>query len=267
MTYRIGLDLGSTAIKIALVGGGEIAWSRLVPTAPGQDGLARDLVGMARREMSLGESQIASVTATGYGQRLASQAGGRVDEITANALGMHRLSAGRCRTIINIGGQDVKVICLDEEGRVVDFKMNDKCAAGTGRFFEQAARILDTPLADFSRLAGEASEPAELNSTCVVFAETEMVSLLAGGAPRESIILGLHRSVARRVGHMLDRRSIRDDVYLDGGPAVNRALVAAVENELMTGVSVLPQPSFTVAYGAALAAADGGGRPAGGGGA
>jgi predicted CoA-substrate-specific enzyme activase len=130
--------------------------------------------------------------------------------------------------------------------------MNDKCAAGTGRFFEQVARILDTPLTDFGELSMAPIEAAELNSTCVVFAETEMVSLLAKGVPKESVIKGLHKSVARRVGHLLGRERLVPEIFLDGGPAANPGLREALEDELLTPVSVLERPQFTVAFGAAI---------------
>jgi predicted CoA-substrate-specific enzyme activase len=254
MGCRVGLDLGSTAIKAALAVDGELAWAESVPTAPGQDSLAGALLRRALADNGLREGDLEAVTATGYGQRLATGAGARIDEITANARGLHRLSGGRCRTIINIGGQDLKVISLAPDGSVEDFRMNDKCAAGTGRFFEQAARILDTPLEAFGDLAQGAVERMELSSTCVVFAETEMVSLLAKGAEKRDVAAALHRSVARRVVQLMGRGRSHQGVWLDGGPAGNRALARAVEDELMAPVSVLPRPQFTVAYGAALGA-------------
>ncbi len=252
MSYRIGLDLGSTAIKVVLAENRALRWCRKVPTAPGQEALAMGLVQACLDELGLSMSDIESIAATGYGKKLASGAGRTVDEISANALGMFTLSGGRCRTVINIGGQDLKVINLDENGRIADFKMNDKCAAGTGRFFEQAARILDTPLEQFGEMSANARETLELNSTCVVFAESEMVSLLAKGVDKESIIRGLHNSVARRIANLLGRQALKGDIYLDGGPAQNPGMVEALEDELLTEVHVLDDPQFTVAFGAAI---------------
>ena len=250
--------MGSTAIKVALAKGYDLAWAGLSPTAPGQDQLAKELVGRALSENSLGGGDIEAVTATGYGKGLATEAGGKIDEITANARGLYRLSGGRCRTIINIGGQDLKIISLSEDGKVEDFKMNDKCAAGTGRFFEQAARILDAPLGEFGAMAGisnSSGSAIELSSTCVVFAETEMVSLLAKGARKEDVVAALHRSVARRIAALMGRGRAMGGIWLDGGPAANGALAKAVEEEIMAPVEVLPRPQFTVAYGAAIAGA------------
>ena len=252
MGYRIGLDLGSTAIKMVLVKENKIQWSRKVPTAPGQENLAMDMLHVAKSECGLDDGDIDNISATGYGKKLVSSAGHTVDEISANALGLYTLSEGRCRTIINIGGQDLKVINIGDNGKIADFKMNDKCAAGTGRFFEQVARILDTPLEKFGEMSQMADDALELNSTCVVFAESEIVSLLAKGVRKESIIKGLHYSVARRITHLLGRQGTSGDVYLDGGPSQNPGLLDALEDELLMEVKVLPNPQFTVAFGAAI---------------
>ena len=253
MGYKIGLDLGSTAIKMVLVKDRNIEWSGKVPTAPGQEHLAMGLVKDALNECGLSDTDIDKVSATGYGKKLVSNAENTVDEISANAQGMFHLSGGRCRTIINIGGQDLKVINLEDTGKIADFRMNDKCAAGTGRFFEQVARILDTPLECFGEMSLSADEALELNSTCVVFAESEIVSLLAKGVKKENIIKGLHYSVARRITHLLGRQKTTEGgIYLDGGPSQNPGLQDALEDELLMEVNVLPKPQFTVAFGAAI---------------
>ena len=255
MNLKIGLDLGSTAIKAVLVNGKKLVWRGLAPTAPGQEAIAARLIEEGRRALGLSASASVGLASTGYGRNLFPAADLVVDEITANALGLFHLSGGQASTIINIGGQDMKVIILNEKGRVTDFKMNDKCAAGTGRFFELAARLLDTPLENFSELANRAKEEVELNSTCVVFAESEIVSLLARGVDRENIIKALHASVARRVAGLLGQPA--GMVFLDGGPAQNLGLAEALENELMAEVRVLPTAQYTVAYGAALALTEG----------
>ena len=175
-----------------------------------------------------------------------------MDEISANALGLFRQSGGRAGVIINIGGQDSKVIRLAPDGRVRDFRMNDKCAAGTGRFFEQAARILDVPLVDFARLGAASKKEIDINSTCVVFAESEIVSLLSAGAERQDVIRGLCASVARRAAGLMGKDDAEGDVYLDGGPALNECLVEALRDELAADVHVLEAPQYTVAHGAAF---------------
>jgi len=253
MRVDIGLDLGSTAIKVVFVENGTILWQGRTATAPGQEALAMGLIRQGRHSLDLPEEHIGSLVATGYGKKLFTAAGRQMDEISANALGLFHLSGGQARTVINIGGQDVKVLTLDEKGRVADFRMNDKCAAGTGRFFELAARLLDTPLEDFGHLARRAKNQVELNSTCAVFAESEIISLLAQGVGREEIIRALNASVARRVTGLLGRRQPEGAVFLDGGPAKNRGLVAALEDEMLTDIHVTAEPQFSVAYGAALA--------------
>ena len=252
-TPDIGLDLGSAAIKAVFAQDGHIIWRGLALTAPGQSNVAQNLIEGGLAQLGLECALPLNVVSTGYGKKLYEKACRRVDEITANALGAFRLSEGKVRTLINIGGQDMKIIIMDDRGRIIDFKMNDKCAAGTGRFFEQAARILDTSIADFDGLCASSTVDLEINSTCVVFAESEIVSLLARGVRKEDILKALHASIARRITGLLGRDLPDGEVYLDGGPAQNRALVAAVEDELMTDVHVLEAPQYTVAYGATLA--------------
>ena len=192
MSYKVGIDLGSTAIKAVIIQDREIVWKKAIPTAPGQEVLAQDIVREGMEELGIKESDVAGMAATGYGKSLIAAADSVIDEVSANALGVYLLSDKKARTIINIGGQDIKIISIDETGKLQDFKMNDKCAAGTGRFFEMAGRILDTSIYDFAKLSEQADTAVYLNSTCVVFAESEMVSLVAKGTKKENIIKGLH---------------------------------------------------------------------------
>ncbi len=248
-----GIDLGSTAIKVVLVQGGRMAWYKAVPTAPGQAGIAQKLIDEGLAALGQMSDRLTATAVTGYGKGLIDGAGRVIDEVSANALGICRLSDGRARTVINIGGQDVKVIRLSATGKLIDFKMNDKCAAGTGRFFEAAGRILDTPVERFGPMGEAAVDPVHINNTCAVFAESEIVSLMAAGVATERIIQGLHHSVARRVASLAGHRDLEDDIYLDGGAANNRGLVAAIEDELCRDLHVLSHPQFTVAFGAASA--------------
>jgi (R)-2-hydroxyacyl-CoA dehydratese activating ATPase len=252
MNLKIGLDLGSAFIKVAFVDNGELIWRGLAATAPGQERLTSRLIEEGRKTLGLPDSLDAGIVSTGYGRNLFQAADLKVDEISAGALGAFRRSGGAARDILNIGGQDLKAIRLLESGQVADFRMNDKCAAGTGRFFELAARILDTPLEDFGRLSRQVDAEVSLNSTCVVFAESEMISLLARGVTRESIIKALNASVARRAAGLLGNAVMDGCLWLDGGPAQNSGLIAAFEDELMTEVKALPEPLYTVAYGAAV---------------
>ena len=251
MAVKVGIDLGSTAIKVVFVENEQIVWKQVVPTIPGQAQVANDLIAKGLSETGYLPDQLETPVATGYGKNLVDDAGKVIDEVRANALGVFLLSDHKVRTIINIGGQDVKVIRLAETGRLIDFKMNDKCAAGTGRFFEVAGRILDTPVDKFGELGKSSVDTVNISSTCVVFAESEIVSLMAKGIEKQSIIRGLHESLARRIAGLAGGRDIEDDVYLDGGSANNCGLIAAIEDELCRDVYVLPHPQFSVAYGAA----------------
>jgi predicted CoA-substrate-specific enzyme activase len=174
---NIGVDIGSTAIKVVITDGEQILWRGIRPTAPHQERVASRLIDAGRAELaSQGVAADAyEVAATGYGKKLFSAARKQIDEVSANALGLWKQSSGAARYGINVGGQDLKIIRISQTGGVLDFKMNDKCAAGTGRFFEQAARILDAPLADFASLVKDSSREIELNSTCVIFAESEII--------------------------------------------------------------------------------------------
>jgi len=247
----VGADLGSTVIKVVIHSGETPLWRGSAPTVPNQENVVRGLIdaGLSAIGASGAECRIA---ATGYGKKLLTGAQKNINEISANALGLFHQNGGRAGVIINIGGQDSKVIRLAPDGRVRDFRMNDKCAAGTGRFFEQAARILDVPLRDFARLGSASQKEININSTCVVFAESEIVSLLAAGAAREDVIRGLCASVARRAAGLMGNDDVEGDIYLDGGPALNECLVAALKDELAADVRVLEAPQYTVAHGAAL---------------
>lgn len=249
---KIGVDLGSTMIKVVVIENGKMLWHKAVPTAPGQEAIANRVIDGALAELGRSRAEVEGIASTGYGKKLMSGADKNIDEVSANALGMHILSGGKARVIINIGGQDLKIIKLDELGHLIDFKMNDKCAAGTGRFFEMVARILDTSIYEFSDLADNAPSSVTLNSTCVVFAESEIVSLLAKSTPKEAIIKGLHESIARRISGMIGDDSC-EGVYLDGGSANNSALLDSIADELFADIEVLEYPQFTVAFGAASA--------------
>jgi len=262
MSYFCGVDIGSTAIKVALLAADGTLAASAVAACGGrfQENAARTLEGLLRCH-GIAQTDVRYTVSTGYGRKLFSPADESLSEITANALGVAPNGNGevRPRTIINIGGQDLKIILLDTDGHVRNFAMNDKCAAGTGRFLEMAARNLEFTL----ETLGEAHErcadvPVTINSTCTVFAESEIISLLAAGHTRESIVAGIHYSIARRISRLARRVGIEDPVIFDGGPALNGGLVAALEDELMREVRVPATPQITTAVGAARAALENG---------
>ena len=200
--------------------------------------------------------QIGRVVATGYGRIAVPFASKKVTEITCHARGAYHLFP-QTRTVIDIGGQDSKVIRLGKDGRVVDFVMNDKCAAGTGRFLEVMARALEVSLEDMGRLSDLARERLTISSMCTVFAESEVVSLIAEGHPKEDIIRGLHDAVSERVAGMAERVGLENGVTMTGGVAKNAGVVRSLEERLGVKISRPEEPQIVGALGAALIAADG----------
>ncbi len=244
---KIGIDVGSTGIKIVFVKESTPVWKKVVPTKPGQSSLVNELIGQGLNALNGEQKDIKKICVTGYGRNLIQDSNKVVDEISANAAGITLLTNGKARTLINIGGQDVKIIKLDHQGQIMDFRMNDKCAAGTGRFFEIAANILDTPLGDFH--VKEDVEAVSINATCAVFAESEIVSLLATGVNKNSIIKGINNAVAKRIANLAGNGHLEEDIYIDGGPARNLGLIESLEDALLCDIKTADDPQFTVALG------------------
>lgn len=246
----VGIDAGSATTKAVLMNDGQIVASRIVPAGFDFQKTAADIYRDVLAEA--GEPKADNVVATGYGRRSIPFAGKAVSEITAQAEGV-RFLYPEVRGIIDIGGQDSKVIVV-EGGRVADFQMNDKCAAGTGRFLEHTARALEVSVDDLGRLALTSHKPASISSMCTVFAESEVISLRAQGVPKEDIAAGLVESIAKRVAAMAKPMGLKTHVVLVGGVAKNPAIRAALERELGCKLYVPSEPQITAALGAALIA-------------
>ena len=261
--YTLGLDLGSRAVKAALFDpeGGRLAAALVRDGTPDKaadaDGLLRDVLAAA----GCARADVRRIVATGYGRGQAGFADEATTEITCHAAGVTALRPD-VRTVIDIGGQDSKAIVLDDAGRVRDFAMNDRCAAGSGRFLEVASRILATDIDGLSGLAEAAAAESEISSMCVVFAESEVIGMLARGMRREDVAAGIVRSIARRVAGLAERIGVRPPVAFTGGVALNRAMAAALGRELRERLIVPPDPRITGALGAALVAARRLGLPA-----
>ena len=250
-TVALGIDLGSTTTKLVAVDAtGALVHHSVQSTAPTMAQQAAALVAQARLDLGAPD---APLVATGYGRHLVQDAARQVTEITCHARGVFHATGQPC-TLIDIGGQDTKVITIGAGGKVMSFAMNDKCAAGTGRFLEVAAQRLQLPIDAFGPLAleGDAEEP--LSSTCVVFAESEMISLLARGVALAPIVRGLHRSLVRRVAALARGAGAQAPVLLSGGVARNPAVRELLEAELGLAVVVPPHPQLAGAWGAALLA-------------
>ena len=251
-----GVDIGSVTAKAVLIRDGKIAASSVTPTGADCNQAALAVLSDAGKQVGIDRSQISYIVATGYGRRAVDFGNETITEISANARGASYLGSamGKVHTIIDVGGQDTKVIGLDDKGNITNFVMNDKCAAGTGRFMEVIARALQVDMPEFSRLGMQSSHAVTINSTCTVFAESEVVSLIAQRVKREDIIAGIHESIAKRIVEMAKQVNVRDVVFFDGGGARNAGLRQAIETELGSRVFVPDYPQIVVALGAALEA-------------
>ncbi len=248
----LGIDAGSTTTKVAGVSpeGTLLGW-RLENAHPCVDAQ----VGRMLEDLCAELGAVAGLpsVATGYGRKLLTRATKSVTEISCHARGVHaRLrTAG---TLVDIGGQDSKVIRIAANGTATDFSMNDKCAAGTGRFLENTAARLALPLDEFARRALAASDEAPISSTCTVFAESEVISLIARGIPLDAIVRGLHRSMISRIATMIYHVGLVAPLMLSGGVARNPAVPAMLKEVTGEAVVVPEQPQLMGAYGAALLA-------------
>ena len=250
-----GIDAGSRAIKVAVF---DHAAGRLLATGIADQGveqmrLVEELFDRTLRDAGLSRADVRAVVATGYGRARVAFADTTITEITCHARGVHHV-APEARTIIEIGGQDSKVILLEDGGRVRDFAMNDRCAAGTGRFLEVVAARMGVDLPSLGELSRVSQQPAVISSTCVVFAETEIIGLLAEGTPAPDIAAGVQAAIASRVATMAGR-TLLPPVCFTGGVALQAGMLRALEATLSFAVSVAPEPQFTGALGAALLAA------------
>jgi predicted CoA-substrate-specific enzyme activase len=248
-----GLDVGSATTKLVGVDGeGRIVLRLLEESDPRVEAQTARLVATARARTQAPAG--APLVATGYGRKLAAGGGRAVTEITCHARGVFA-ALGRAGTLVDIGGQDSKVVVVDGAGKVADFAMNDKCAAGTGRFLENTASRLKLSLDDMARVALEAEAEVPISSTCTVFAESELVSLIARGAAVPAIVRGLHRSLVRRVAALARSAGLTPPAFLSGGVARSEAVRRMLAEELGCEVEVPPDPQLMGAYGAALIAA------------
>jgi predicted CoA-substrate-specific enzyme activase len=252
-----GIDAGSRTIKVVLLDPQtrEVLAAGVQDQGVQQDLLARQLLDKLLGQRGLGRADIRRAVATGYGRRLVPVAEETITEITCHARGVrHRVPAAA--TIIDIGGQDSKLLRLGADGGVRDFVMNDRCAAGTGRFLEVLSARLAVRLGSLGELARRSSAPAVISSMCVVFAETEIVGLLAAGAAAADIVAGVQAAIAARVAAMAGR-NVAAPVVFTGGVALVPGMDAALAAALGCPVTVAPDPQLTGALGAALLAADG----------
>jgi predicted CoA-substrate-specific enzyme activase len=247
--YSIGIDIGSVATK-GTVYNGSIAGSVVIPTGCSPREASREALNQLLQQSGIERNRVKSIVVTGYGRGLAEFADKAVTEITCHARGAHFLYDS-IRTVIDIGGQDSKVISLDGKGSVTDFVMNDKCAAGTGRFLEVMALLLGAEVKDLDSLAS-GSDAQPITNMCTVFAESEVISLLARGATRESIARGILESIASRSVSLLGRVSIEPPIVFTGGVSQSAVLRELIEQKIGIKLFISPYAQITGALGAAV---------------
>ncbi len=251
-----GCDLGSATGKAVIMEDETILASAVVrsTTNPEKTGLLA--LEAALKEAGMGSlAELQYILGTGYGRRRASFINDNMSEITCHARAAYWWQP-EVRTVVDVGGQDCKVISLDNDGRVVNFMMNDKCAAGTGKFFEMMARTFDCSLDEFAQLSLQSDTPCNITKQCSVFAESEVITLINEGVDQADIAAGLVDSIVRRLIAMIHRVGLVPKLVITGGCAKNEGLVRGLERAMGESIQRLPGPQTAGAVGAALFARD-----------
>lgn len=251
--YTLGIDIGSTSSKTVILEDGVRMTARAVePLGTGTVG-PQIAVDQVFEQSGLSPEDISCTVATGYGRLGCSMADKQISELSCHACGIHFLLP-QVRTIIDIGGQDAKVLSISETGKLLAFQMNDKCAAGTGRFLDVMARVLNVDINRLGALSEKSENPVSISNTCTVFAESEVISQLSAGVPLADIAAGIHNSVAKRVAGMALRLGRPECLAMSGGVALNSGVVRAMEREMECKVLVDPMCQSAGAIGAAILA-------------
>ena len=256
MAYAAGVDVGSTQTKAVVIDeDGVIAARGLVDTGANVVQAAQQVFEQAIRSKDIREEEVEYVIGTGYGRYRVTFGNAQVTEISCHGRGAVHMFP-KTRTVVDMGGQDTKAIRVSETGEIVDFCMNDKCAAGTGRFLGAASAALDIPLSKLGDTALAAKRAVKISTTCTVFAESEVLAWLGKGKKVEDILAGVHSSIAVRSVGLLRRVGINDQVTFTGGVSRNPAMVAAIEERIGLPLNVSEDSHYMGALGAALFAMD-----------
>ena len=251
--YTLGIDVGSSSSKAVILEDGKtITAQRVVEIGTGSSGPEK-VLDEVFKETNLTVDDMANIISTGYGRFNVECAKGEISEITCHAKGALFEIPGTT-TILDIGGQDVKAIKLNGQGMVMQFAMNDKCAAGTGRFLDVMSKVLEIPMSEMGDWYFKSKNPAPVSSTCTVFAESEVISLLAKKIPKEDIVAGVHRSIASKASALVRRVGVDGTLTMTGGVARDLGVVDAISRELGVEVKVAAHPQAVGALGAALLA-------------
>lgn len=247
----VGIDIGSITTKIAVMAKGKLVYTDVAFSGYDMVKAWQDIFSNMLKKTKISETDIACIVSTGYGRNSVTIAHRQITEISCHGAGARHFLP-KVRAVIDIGGQDSKCIRMDERGSVADFVMNDKCAAGTGRFLEVMARALHVDLADFAKMSKAAGRPVIISSMCTVFAESEVISLIARGESRENIIAGIHDSIASRMVSMMNRTGVEKPVVMTGGVSKNLGMRAAIEKRIGMKLFVPEEAQVCGAIGAAI---------------
>jgi predicted CoA-substrate-specific enzyme activase len=252
MIYGAGVDAGSTQTKAVIVdGAGTIVARSLIPTGANVTRAGENAFLEACRAAGLPRAHVGYVVGTGYGRYKVTFGDAQITEITCHARGAHAAFPAT-RTVIDMGGQDTKAIKVGPDGAVVDFSMNDKCAAGTGRFLSAAADVTGVGLDELGPVSLRAVNPVRLTSVCTVFVESDIMSYLAQKKTIEDILGGVHKAIAARTMALVRRVGVEDEITFTGGVSRNVGMVRALETVLGRPINVSPDGHFMGALGAAL---------------
>lgn len=250
-----GIDIGSSTAKAVILEDRKILAYRIIPTGPDSLETAREVFREVLVGANLRPEDIENVVSTGYGRNLVSFGHKTVTEISCHARGAHWIFP-EARTILDMGGQDCKAIACDERGDVVDFRLNDKCAAGTGRFLEIMAETMGLKIEEIGEISLEAENRVKINSVCTVFARSEALRLLRVGLRKKDVLAGLHDSICDRVLLILNSIGIKPDFVVTGGIAKNIGVIKRLEERIGLSIKIPDEPQIVGALGAALFASD-----------
>ena len=251
-----GIDVGSLTAEAVILRDRDLFAYSIIPTGPNSAQTAMEALGEALRKTNVRAEEIDFTIATGYGRVVVPFADRNMSEISCHARGAHHFFP-RARTVLDMGGQDCKVIRCDEKGKVINFLMNDKCAAGTGRSLEVMANLFQVRLEDIGPLSlAWTGEPLKISNTCVVFAKTEVLSLRRQGHPLSQILAGLCDGVAEQVKSLIRRLGLEEDFVVSGGISKNIGVVQRLEQKLGVTAHICFEPQIVGAVGAALLATD-----------
>ncbi len=251
-----GIDVGNKNTRALILKDGEVLSRSLVPSGFDQKKAVRDVFNAALKGAGMGETDVDYIMATGTGQEEVTFAHGRVTEVSSAARGAVNIFPG-ARTVIDVGAEEGRAIRTDEKGKVMDFAINEKCAAGTGSFVESMSRALEVTLEEMGPLSLNGENSVPMNAQCAVFAESEVISLIHSRIPKEDIAKSIHEAMASRISSMVRRVGIQKDVVMLGGVAYNKGFVEAMEEDLELKLLIPEEyPEFISAFGAALIAVE-----------